>query len=102
MFGVAKVHLGIGEVQFQAIPQLGMLGASIDFREGVLSERIDTAESAKTVRVSCDLLSRPIVLRLDLCILVTPPDIGAAMRICHGQDQGAPNTGGIELSNETF
>src|SRR5439155_5323386 len=67
---VADVNVRITEGQLEAEMKLWILGTALELFEGIVFERVEAAESAKTIRKARDLLAGPVVLGFDLTVLV--------------------------------
>src|SRR5689334_19010223 len=81
--------------------QLWIVRATLDFRDRIILERVDTAKSAQTVRKQRHLSASPVVFCLNPFILVFKRrSVGIAELVGDRQYQRAPNSSFVQKRNQ--
>ena len=67
---IVQIDVGVTEVELQANLKDGILRTAFDLLDGIVSERVDSAEGEQSARIPSRLRGGPVVFVHDLAILV--------------------------------
>ena len=67
---IVQIHVGVSEMQFESEMELRILGATLDFRNRVILQRIEAAKAAQAIWIRRYLPAGPVVFRFDAFILI--------------------------------
>ena len=98
MFGLIHLHVGVAEVQLDAVFEIRILSAALKFLKRVFLERVETAKCAQPFGILRCLGRGPVVLSTYLCIFVLDGARWATVHVSNGQQEPSSNTGRIEMS----
>jgi hypothetical protein len=99
--GVIHVYIGVAEMQLETVAKIWVLGASLNLGNGIWFEGINTAKSAKSIRILRYLASRPVVFSSNLGVLVRDRRlVWIAILIGERQNKRSSNSCGIQKGNQ--